>query len=52
MIPPDFSVTLALESAVWWINAAMPALALLAGAPVGATVLVWLLREVQGVMPS
>jgi hypothetical protein len=30
----------------------MPALALLAGVPVGATVLVWLLREVRGVMPS
>lgn len=50
MAPPDFSLSLALDYAIWWLNGSLPTLALLAGVPVGATVLIWLLREAQAVM--
>jgi hypothetical protein len=50
MTPPDYSITLALEHAAWLLQATLPPLAMIVGVPVGATIIMWGLREVKGVL--
>lgn len=43
MTPPDFSLSNALVYAVWLLNAAGPAILVIVGVPIGATLIIWII---------